>query len=106
MTNGDTNRTAWFTAEEKCFPRDSKWLHFKAMIWITNTDLWFRLRSGACWEECYINITQTNLMTLSVVAQGPSRWLTESPNEKCEIHELENTNRSLISDETARRYPT
>ncbi|XP_045101029.1 uncharacterized protein LOC123498017 [Portunus trituberculatus] len=95
MTNDATLHTAWFPAEEKCFPRDGKWLQFKAMVWSTGWGLQFHLMSGACWEECYINTDQTIPINLSVVAHGPSRWLSRRPHEHCEINLISNKNRKL-----------
>ncbi|KAK8384307.1 hypothetical protein O3P69_009227 [Scylla paramamosain] len=86
-TRDRTLHTAWFPAEE-CFPRDGTWLQFRAMISATWTSLKFRFRSPACWKECETNTVLAMPTILSVVAQGPSRWLTGHPPENCRFQML------------------
>ncbi|XP_063875921.1 mucin-5AC-like [Scylla paramamosain] len=80
-----THHTTWFPAEEKCFPRDGKWVEFLAMIWTTRKGLVFNSVSAVCWKRCKINTVQAILMNISVVAHGPSRWLTGNPPWQCEV---------------------
>ncbi|XP_063860928.1 uncharacterized protein LOC135101225 [Scylla paramamosain] len=82
-TSDGTRHTAWFPAEESCFPRDDTWLEFKAVIWRTGADLSFYFRSLACLKECEINAVQAVPMNFGVVAHGPSKWLTQAPSEIC-----------------------
>ncbi|XP_063849768.1 uncharacterized protein LOC135094004 [Scylla paramamosain] len=83
-SNG-THHTAWFPAEEECFPRDGTWREFEARTWKTENGFYLGFMSGRCWKECWIKIFQISLKSLSVVAYGPSRWRNEKPPKGCSV---------------------
>lgn len=79
-----SRHTAWFPAED-CYPPIDSWQEFRAWAGTTATGFDLRLRSGACRKWCESTTPSRKPVSLSVVAYGPSKWITGKPQQGCDV---------------------
>ena len=86
---GGTEHTAWFPAEDECFPREDTWYQLLAFARIKNSTIVFGFETKTCRKECERIKPPWGLQQKSVVPRGASRWRQTFPEPHCATAKLE-----------------
>ncbi|XP_063847009.1 uncharacterized protein LOC135092446 [Scylla paramamosain] len=73
--------TAWFPAENRCFPHDDTWYELLVFAKIKNdtSTTEFGFENGLCKEKCKKDTNPPGLQSHSLGAHGTSRWTLTYP---------------------------